>query len=564
MNTFLIITAYAELFVWITAFLLFFLQSGNSFAESASYAIVSSLMVLSFIFQITFIIGIPSASFFLEAILTIGSAAMLFTLRSQFKRVWEILKFLFLKHPLAIVALFLSFGYLAFLAFVSVPETGHHELFTKIGLFEKYETFFLPSDSGETFALFPVNTAVLSHLFLRAGSEIGIGFFGFLAYLSIGFSTYALSRRYAWPATAFTVTFITLSFPRLVFLSTTAGEEILPSAVSLFCILAIYRALEQPDVQDLILLVLGILFSISVDFLCLAFPIILFVLSCVLFIRRHGRVTWTSLLIKHWKILLFAIVPILVFSQVWLFAFNFFQYGGWLGNNVISPDIPLKDNVLIGALANMVRYLYEIIHLSLPLEMLFNWAFGFSFNGLLMKTYKFFFEPLFGNSGAAVPFVFSLMPNGQLSWFGPFGILFVIPSIVLALFRGHRRLKAIAVALAGYVYLVALVVVWRPGNAHFFTIVFTCGGFCVSFLMPPWRFTTAGKKCLQVFSILILIYVCVFNMEKPLVKLPESPGNISLIHSRDKYPRANLIESFFLPPIIGELHREYSCRFLSS
>jgi len=547
MNTFLIITAYGELFLWIAAFLLFFLHRGNSFAESASYAVICTLMTLSFVFQVMFILDVPSASFFLEAILSIGAVAGILTLRMHIKRVWEILKFVAVKQPLAILALFAAFGYLAFLAGLSAPETASKDLFTKIRLFEKHETFFLPTDGGENYALFPVNITVLSHLFLRADSQVGIGLFGFLAYLSIGFSTYALSRRYAWPATAFTVTFITLSLPRLVFLSTTPGEEIIPAAVSLFCILAIYRSLEHPDIQDLILLILGILFSISSNFLCLAFPAILFVLSCVLFIRRHGTVTWTSLLVRHWKISLAALIPILVFSQIWLFEFNIFKYGGWLGNSAQLSNVPLKGNVLLGALANLVRYFFEIIHLTRPMDMLFNWVLGFSFNEVLMKTYNFFFAPLFGTSGAAVPFVFTWMPNGRLSWFGPFGFLFVIPSIIMAIFRGHRRLKAISVALAGYVYIIALVIAWRPGNAQFFTIVFTCGGFCVSFLLPPWRFTTAGKKCLQMISILLLIYVCLFNVDKPLLQLPELSSSISCINTPDPNRFQDL---FLLPPII--------------
>ncbi len=179
--------------------------------------------------------------------------------------------------------------------------------------------------------------------------------------------------------------------------------------------------------------------------------------------------------------------------------------------------------------------------------MIVNWALGFSFNGLLMKTYNIFFAPLFGTNGAAVPFVFTWMPNGRLSWFGPFGFLFVIPSIIMAIFRGHRRLKAISVALAGYVYIIALVIAWRPGNAQFFTIVFTCGGFCVSFLLPPWRFTTAGKKCLQVISILLLIYVCLFNVDKPLFQLPELSSSISCINTPDPNRFQDL---FLLPPII--------------
>ena len=552
MNTFLIITAYGELLLWISAFLLFYLHRENSFAESAAYAIISTLMTFSFVFQVTFILGIPAVSLIFETLLTTAALAVIISLRMQLWRIWEILKFVTVKQTLVIFPLFAVFFYLAYLACIVVSENAYPDPFMKIRLYEHYDSFFLSADSGKDNVLFPLNITVLSHLFLRAESQKGIGVFGFLAYLSIGFSTYALSRRYAWPATAFTVTFITLSLPRLVFLSTTPGEEIIPAAVSLFCILTIYRALEQPDIQDLLLLILGILFSISGNFLCLAFPVILIVLSIVLFIRRHGTVTWTSLVLGHWKISLAAILPILVFSQLWLFAFNIMNHGVWLGNSGLPADMFIKDNVLLGALANLVRYFFETIQLTTPLDMILNWVFGFSYNGLLMKTYNFLFLPLFGTSGAAVPFAYSWRPNAEFSWFGPFGIIFVIPSIITAVFRAHRRLKAIAMALVGYVYIIALVVAWRPGNAQFFTIVFTCGGFCVSFLLPPWRFTTTGKKCLQVISILLLIYVCLFNTDKPLFQLPELSGKINSFDNPSQK---------ILPAIISESRQEDSCRF---
>ncbi|MFO8085451.1 MAG: hypothetical protein R6U27_14160 [Desulfobacterales bacterium] len=520
MSNILIITAYAELFLWIAAFHLFFFHKGHSFAESASYALISTLMSFSFIFQFSFIIGIPAASFFFEAIMTVVAVVIIFNLRACFKSFAEIFRFVIARQALAFFALFLVFGYLAFVACSTVPEMGYQNLFNKIKFFEQHKTFFLQADLSAREPLFPMNTAIISHLFLRANSHVGTGLIGFLAYLSVGFSTYALSRRYAWPDTAFTVTFITLSLTRLVFLSTTPGMEIVPAAGSLFCILAIYRSLEQPDILDLILLFLGILFSISAKNMVLAFPVILIILVCLLFIRRHGTVTWRSLLINHWKISLSAVIPLLVFSQAWLFAYNIIEYGGWLGANQVS-NIPTEGNVLLGAVANLVRYLFESLQLTWPLDILFSWTFDFSFNGLLFKTYNVIFLPLFATNGAAIPFVFSWAPSGQLSWFGPFGILFVVPAVIVSIFRAHRRLKAIAIALAGYVYIVTLVVAWKPGNAEFFTIVFTCGGFCVSFLLPPWRFTTSGKKFLQVISILLLLYVCIFNANRPLLRLPE-------------------------------------------
>jgi hypothetical protein len=217
------------------------------------------------------------------------------------------------------------------------------------------------------------------------------------------------------------------------------------------------------------------------------------------------------LIATHWRICLAALAPIFIFSQIWIFFFNFVHFGGWLGS-VENQSMAAQDNVLLGGLANLVRYFFQSIHFTAPLEYLAKLVFGFSLTEFLMKTYNLFFDPIFGMSGAAEPFSLLLVPDGRHSWFGPFGMLFVVPSIIIAILRGHRRLKAIALALAGYVYVTALVVPWTAGNVKYFTVVFACGGFCVSYLLPPWRFTKTGKKVLQVMSILLLFYACLFNI----------------------------------------------------
>ena len=523
MNTLLLTIAFAQLALWVSALFLFFFQRGNSFAEAASYGIVCTLMAFSFFFQIAILTGTPFVSLFFEALASAAAVRGLFKLRGNLRRAWEVVRFVFERHPVAVAALSLVFGYLGYLACGAPPAPCEQCGLERMALLGKNGALFASQGLPGGPALQPLNSAVLSHLFLRADTRLGTGLIGFMAYLSIGFSTYALSRRYAWPPTAFTVTLITLSFPRLVFLSTAPGTEIAPAAATLFCILAIYRSLERPALRDLLLLILGIAFCISGNTMCLAFPSILASLACVLFLRRHGATTWTTLLKKNWKIAAASLVPFFVFSQAWLFAFNIARFGGWLG-----PEVPYaageEGNVLLGAVANMVRYFFQSIHLTAPVEVFCHRVLDISPSGALVKVYDLLFASLFGMNGAAEPFFIAWEPSRESSWFGPFGTLFVIPSIILAIFRGHRRLKAIALALAGYVYVTSLVVPWTSDNARYFTPVFACGGFCISFLLPPWRFSTAGKKLLQVVSILLLIYVCLFDANKPLFHIPESFG----------------------------------------
>ncbi len=518
MNIFLTIAAYGEIALWISAFFLFFFQGGNSFSEAASYAILCTLMTFSFLFQTAFLLGYPGASLFLEVLLCGVAVWTIARSRSHFKRIVDVVKFVFARHPVATISISVAFGYLGFLVCVVPPapcDQCHLEAIETLG---GSGVSLLSAESNNGDPLFPMNAAILPHLFLRADSRAGTGLIGFLAYLSIGFSTYALSRRYAWPPTAFTVTLITLSFPRLVFLSTTPGMEIVPAAASLFCILSIYRSLELPEFTDFVLLVLAVLFSISGQAMCLTLPAILVLLSGVLFIRRHGKATWTSLAKNNWKIAVAALVPALVFSQAWLFAFNIDKFGGWLGAGD-PAGAGEAGNVLLGAVANIVRYFFQSAHFTVPLEILIDFVLGFSLTGLLVKIYELVFDPLFGMNGAGERFSIVWAPNGEYSWFGPFGILFVVPSVILAIVRGHRRLKAIALALAGYVYVIALAVPWMPGNASYFTVVFACGGFCVSFLLPPWRFSESGKKALQAISILLLFYACLFNTNTNLIDI---------------------------------------------
>lgn len=517
MNTFLLTVAYGELLLWLAALHLLFFHTGRTFAESASYALITTLMIFSFVFQISFLTGAPKIGFLLEAVVSAVALMTVWRLRACFISFYQIVRFAITRYPFALLALGAILGYLAFRAASAAPVGDVEIFFNTIENYRKHHSFFAASNLPEQQALLPVNSTILLHLFLRGGSQVGTGLIGFLAYLSVGFSTYALSRRYAWPDTAITVTFITLSLTRLVFLATTPGMELVPAATSLFCILAIYRVLEEPEIGDLTLLLLGILFSIAGHLLCLAFPAILTLLACVLLVRRHGRVTWTSLWIRHWKVSLAALVPMIVFSQIWLFGYNIMEYGGWLGFPSES-NAPVRANMLLGTVANLVRYGFESLHLAHPFDLLGVRFLDFSFNAGLEKIYNLLFWPLWGASGAATPFSLTWTPGGQMAWFGPFGILFVVPAVLISILRAHRRLKAIAVALAGYVYVVILVVDWMPGNAQYFTMVFVCGGFGISFLLPPWRITSAGKTFLQVCSILLLAYACFMSTScQPLV-----------------------------------------------
>ena len=129
-----------------------------------------------------------------------------------------------------------------------------------------------------------------------------------------------------------------------------------------------------------------------------------------------------------------------------------------------------------------------------------------------------------------------------LAGFGPLGFCLVLPAVGYALWRGPRRLKAVAVALCGYLYLVCLVLAWQPGNAQHLTIFFACGGFIIAFILPPWRLTRKGRTLLNVFSLLLFAYACLGSPDRPLATrwLAESDevGTVEAHHGtiREFYP----------------------------
>ncbi len=488
---------FAEVFCLCAAAFFLFRMNDNTFAESASYAIITVFMLLSFIHQISFITGISIISTGMEAFFLIASFILIFRHRSCIFSIFSILKNFRSANPISFTFLGLSLLYMAIHALLPLPKEFQNELYN-IALYEK-NGFFTLGAASEFPAFLPVNHLILFNTFLRFDSNAGAGIFCFLAYLSIGFSTYALARRYSWQTTAFTTTILVMSMPRLVVQAIYPGTQIISVAVALFCILAIYRSVELATFTDLILLILGLFFCISENISSMIFAPILFALSCVVLFRRHGIIAWKSILGKN-RYALFAIVPAVIFSQSWLFLSNHFNKSSWPGT---FSTIPFNPDGIQGALANFVRYIFESFNFAAPIEIFFESIFKWSMTQNLQSLYDFYLKPFFGESGAVQVFHLTWMPNEMFS-FGPVGFFLVFPALLYAMLKGPRRLKSVAIAFFVYFYLASLIMAWAPGNAKFFEIFYVCSGFSIAFFLPPWRFTKANKRVFQAAGCFLL------------------------------------------------------------
>lgn len=515
--------AAAEIIILSLAGFAFFRRSGNTFSEAGAYGLATALMALSLFFQLGFLLRKPLASLFAEVPLTAAALGYLVHRRSVFRDGLTAVRGLFSQHRLAGTLMMVMWSYMAVISLTHPPAVDHWRSLGQLFVFDHFNSLSPPEISGTPpaglLAWPPLNTLILPHLFLRFQSDIGIGLLGFLAYLTVAFCVYALCRRYAWPPTAFTVSFMVISMPRVVYQATSPGYEIIPAAVALFCLLAVYRTVESPNTRDLYLLVSGTLFLLVGTPVDLAFPLILVSLAAILLFRRHGTITWWHLVAERpWRLVLFSF-PFLVFSQLgYVLCTISSGIQGTAQTNL--PGYAFNPDGIQGALANALRYLLQSAHFTLPVDRLLQWATGFSISGSLQRLYDLLVAPVLNGKGAVAAFRIIWVPDQQLSWFGPFAFLLVFPALLYAAKRAPRRLKAIAVALGGYFFLVALIPAWQPENVRYFDVFFICGSLCVAYLLPPWRFSKRGQRILLTAGAGLLLYASLFNSQKSAFRLP--------------------------------------------
>jgi hypothetical protein len=324
--------------------------------------------------------------------------------------------------------------------------------------------------------------------------------FGLLAYMALGFSVYALARRYAWPPMALTVVLLVLSMPRLVFLAMRPTAEIIAAAATVFSLVLIYRLIEQHQARDLRFFLLCVLFSIHAHIMSIALAGVLALLLVVVMIRRHGWLLWREMITERPLISAAWLLPALALAQAPVILLN--STGG---HPFRGPAVGVEPIGILTAAANLIRYLLICIDITEPIRQMVAWTVGVDLEQLMVGVYNALARPLFQQAGVTASFAPVLSGAGQMG-FGPFAALLVLPAMVHAAVRGPRRLKALVVAWAGYLYLAALMVKWQPANLAILTPLLAANGFVVAFSLPPWRLRRRGLRLLQIDFALLLVW----------------------------------------------------------
>lgn len=242
----------------------------------------------------------------------------------------------------------------------------------------------------------------------------------------------------------------------------------------------------------------------------IALVAVLALLLMVVMIRRHGWLLWRQLLAAKPLLSVTVLLPALILAQVPVFALNLAH-----GHPLVGAAIAFDNDGILGAAANLVRYLLISFDPTEPVQRMLVWLVGLDLEHLLMAIYNTLVTPVFGDAGMHGAFTPVLSGDGQMG-LGPFVPLLVLPAMVHALMRGPRRLKAVGVAWVGYLYLAALVVAWQPGSLSVLSPLYAANGFVVAFSLPPWRLRRRGMRLLQAAFTLLLAWSLVWGRNMPV------------------------------------------------
>lgn len=513
------------LFVWLRS-------RAYPVAAALSLGIISGLGLLSCLLQIGFLIERPGVIPLFELVVVSG---IIWINRKYWRLVSDIPKRLtavWREAPITVSVFAIALSYLFLQAFLLPPNSWDAMIYhlPRVLLWEQNQSLLLRDYAVTAQAIFPVGSDILFHLFLRFHTDYGLGIFSWLSYLVILFGTYAISRPRVCPAIALTTAVVMVCLPELIYQATATKNDIIVAAVALACVVWADRWLRRPAIESALGLGLTLCFGIAVKTSFILFGGFFMLLWLGLVIQRRHLGLLVRLLVTHWRIVLLCVLPALVLSQGWLFLDNYRQYGEWLG----PPEFALKNknrDGLLGAVANFVRYSFQSIHLLQPVDWAWASLTGGSIQAGLQSVYDQLFDPWLGRAGYTsialhLPLETKWQPQEDTSWFGPMSVFLIFPAVVWTLVRGKELPRLMAIVTLCLVGAISYKVGWSPWKCRFFSLVFVGTGLCIAMFFQ--RLQARGLTGIRWISLTILVYGCLYNMDKPLVLLPNSPINTNI------------------------------------
>jgi len=313
----------------------------------------------SFLFQLRFLFGMGAVgdglAWLAAVALAVAAATRITEIRHDLADLARLgLRYRWAGVPLLVAA---SYGAIQVLLFPPLNLDGIAYHLPRVFLFQQSESLFLEHFSSYHQAVFPVGGDLLFHPFLALGTDHGLGIFSLGSYLAVGAAAYSIARKLTSRGRAVLAALSILCLDLIVLQSVTIKNDILVAAVAGSSLALALEIRAARQVRRLLLLALLCAYGLSIKLTFLAF---IPGLAALVFIRLRlwetARIRDLSgSLRRDLRLCLAALPVILVFSQVWLFAFNTHHYGSWNGPPEFTHRHGQHDGAL-GAAANLLRY----------------------------------------------------------------------------------------------------------------------------------------------------------------------------------------------------------------
>ncbi|MGJ8652002.1 MAG: hypothetical protein ACSHX8_01900 [Opitutaceae bacterium] len=451
-------------------------DKGTALSTSIAISVPITQAVYSVIFQVRFLTGIAlfgiiaSLCFIAWSLIVIRKQRV--CLNHDRRRIWEAGKtWRFITICLSIS---LTYGAIQVLLLPPTSIDGATYHLPRVWLFIQENTLFLEHFTRYHEVIFPVGADILFYPFLALGTTAGTSIFSFTSYIAIGAGVYSIARLSASARNAVVCTLIMMSLNVIVLQSVSIKNDIIMANVAIASLAITLRLSTQTSYRQLLLLLCLCIFGVSTKTIFPAFGLGLFCVS-VWKLKLWQPLTIQRLLIearKDTKLTLLLIVPLLVCSQIWLFAWNAKHYGGWSGPDSFTHRHQQHDGFK-GFTANTIRYAIHSLEIGFITNSITAPALGLpSTSDILNQAYMDNLEPYFEEAGSERgAFEQLTLTQEDYSWFGVLGAVTLFVFTPLAIIRQPKCLLSILPSIFYYLILSGTVS-WMIWNGRFMVTFF--------------------------------------------------------------------------------------------
>lgn len=513
-----------EIGLLLVGLVLVFNLKTQSLARSWLYAYAFGISYLSVVAQFVFLAGIIQFPWVADMLVLLPTSLIwlylyrtrgLHGMKLAFMGSWEVL----VLHKWIGMPIILAIAYLGSQAWF-LPPSSHDGLaynLARVMIFIQEGSLHPDAFNYINQAIHPPGHDILGYWFLRFYSDFGLGLFSVLAYLAIFAGSFHLVRELTLNnAIAVTVALLLVSMPEIVIQATSVKNDIPLGALALVALCGATQWVQEGKWMDLGMLLLALAAGVSFKtyFVLCALPIAL----VSLWLRWIQRGEAPFILLRQPILLSAGLVFLLAtgvsaFFGLHLFR-NFQDFGSPVGTET-AIAVHSQNDGLAGGIINTLRYVFQMV---VPPGPLGGDVLGRSF---VMLTSGLSEQGLAApySSATLVPSMASLIPQEEISWFGVPGTIFILASMVYALFRGSGIVRGSALIQVIFLFLLSYTIGWSPWSNRFFTVFFCCGVLPAGAFLERLNHLRLLRTLLVGYSGLVFMYAAFGNIQKPLANV---------------------------------------------